>query len=97
MTISFDIAFIRCARELDWPLCGLVLTDLSEASINSNALSCIDYIFLDHRLLTSGVQIKDLQIQTIWTAYEVSDVNVGLKLLKDGFDLIESYNPLSLF
>ena len=94
--ISFDIAVIRCARELDWPLCGLVLADPGQISHDTVLGIDPDYIYIDQLLIGNHFRVEEHASNAQWVAYEVADKNIGWQLLQHGFGLLESFDTPSL-
>ncbi|MFW2421293.1 MAG: glycerophosphodiester phosphodiesterase family protein [Porticoccaceae bacterium] len=94
--ISFDIEVIRCARELDWPLCGVVLSDPEQASSETLLGIDPDYIYIDQLLISNHFRAQEQVLNAQWVAYEVVDKTMGWRLLERGFGLLESFDTLSL-
>jgi len=56
--ISFYVEVIRCARELDWPLCGVVLSDPEQTSSETLLRIDPDYIYIDQLLIGNHLERK---------------------------------------
>jgi len=90
--ISFDLEVIRCARQSGWPLCGLVLNTLAQASQQAVVAIDPDYIYVDQLLIDDSFMVSDLPLTAHWVTYEVIDRRMGWRLLEAGFSLLESFN-----
>jgi glycerophosphoryl diester phosphodiesterase len=94
--ISYSTAVIATARQHNWPRCGVVLHALSDALEPAILALQAEYYFIDQLLIDASFSRTTEQHDTQWVAFEVGDHATGLKLLDDGFDLLESFTAPTL-
>jgi glycerophosphoryl diester phosphodiesterase len=96
--MSFDYQLAVAAREAEWPLVGVVLSNWTDLDHPLVSRARPDYIYVDHKIVPadfdrdSTQQLNNCKLVT----YEVGNNQLAQELLRRGVDMLETFEIAQL-
>jgi glycerophosphoryl diester phosphodiesterase len=91
--MSFDYQLCLAVREISWPTVGVVLEKWADLDTSIVRQIDPDYIFVDEDMIPKDCDLRSCEAlrTSKLVAYEISDKEAGLQLLRRGVDMLETY------
>lgn len=88
--ISFDVDFIRHAREQGYPQVGIVIKSWTQVDAADTAAIAPDYIFTNVKHIPANEDLN--RFASIVVVYEIDDPAQAIALFNRGADMVETFD-----